>query len=183
MAWAQQVHGDRVRTVHVGGPAGEADALVSAEAGLTLLIAVADCGPVLLHDATRRIIGAAHAGWRGCVAGICERTVEAMVRLGAEPAGIRAWVGPCIGPEHFEVGEEVAAQFSAAHVRRGGGRPHVDLPAAITARLVDAGLDQDRIQRANQCTFTLAERYWSYRRDGGICGRQFAWIRRAADGR
>lgn len=178
LAWLRQVHGDRVHRVREGGLAGEGDGLVTDRAGLALLVAVADCGPVLLHDPSTGIIGAAHAGWRGTVAGICERAVEAMVGLGAEAPRIRAWIGPCIGPENFEVGPEVAGQFPPEVVDARPARPHVDLPAAIALRLRSAGVEPERIRSAGQCTFELADRYWSYRRDGGICGRQFAWILR-----
>ena len=152
------------------------------ETGLALLIAVADCGPVLLWDEVAGIIAAAHAGWRGTVAGVCERAVDAMRESGADPARVRAWIGPCIGAGHFEVGEDVAARFAPEFVRAPGKdrtRPHVDLAAAIHQRLRDAGVADTRIRHADQCTFEMEDRYWSYRRDGGICGRQFAWIARA----
>lgn len=176
MAWLRQVHGASVKVTREGGFAGEADALVSDVAGLVLLVAVADCGPVLLRDAKAGVIGAAHAGWRGAVAGICEETVAAMIGIGAHPDRIEAWVGPCIGPQNFEVGEEVAGRFGDCFVLRNRARPHVDLPGAIRARLLDAGLGEGHIEVAHQCTVDLADRYWSYRRDGGICGRQLAWI-------
>jgi len=179
MAWLKQVHSDRVLRVEDPGLAGDADAMVTREDDLALLIAVADCGPVLLHDPQTGVIAAAHAGWRGTVSGVCERTVEAMIEAGADVERIRAWIGPCIGPAQFEVGEEVAAQFDGAFVDRTQARPHVDLPAAIAARLLEAGLNKKKIRNAGQCTVELEDRYWSYRRDGGICGRQFAWIVRS----
>lgn len=179
MAWLHQVHGDRARIVDAAGAAGEGDALVTDRPGLALLVAVADCGPVLLHDPRSGVVAAAHAGWRGTVAGICERTVETMVGLGADASRVQAWIGPCIGPENFEVGPEVARQFAGEFVRRQEGRrPHVDLPAAIGDRLRDCGLQEAHIRIAGQCTMALEDRYWSYRRDGGICGRQIAWILR-----
>ena len=177
LAWLEQVHGRDVLAVDRGGSAGRADGLVTRKQGLALLVAVADCGPVLLFDERAGVIGAAHAGWRGAVAGICGSTVRAMRDLGA--SDISAWVGPCIGRDAFEVGEEVAAEFPAECVDRTRERPHVDLARAIEVSLLDAGLRPDRIRLARQCTFQLGDRYWSYRRDGGICGRQFAWIVRS----
>ena len=174
LAWLEQVHGKDVLPVDAGGLAGKADALVTRATGLALLVAVADCGPVLLWDAKAGVIGAAHAGWRGAVAGVCGTTVAAMRDLGASE--ISAWVGPCIGVRKFEVGEEVAQQFASTFVDRTHERPHVDLARAIVSSLLEAGLDERRIRMADQCTFELEDRYWSYRRDGGICGRQFAWI-------
>jgi YfiH family protein len=181
LAWLEQVHGAAVEVVDRGGLAGRADALVTRETDLALLVAVADCGPVLLFDPDQGVLGAAHAGWRGAAAGVCETTVDAMVGLGAERSRLRAWVGPCIGIDAFEVGEEVAERFASERVDRSRKRPHVDLAGVIADALAGAGLEPDRIRRSGQCTFALPERYWSYRRDGGICGRQFAWIvRRSA---
>lgn len=178
LAWLEQIHGREVLAVDDGGLAGRADALVTRASDLALLVAVADCGPVLLFDPKAGVIGAAHAGWRGAVAGVCGATVDAMRALGA--TDISAWVGPCIGPTAFEVGEEVAARFPADCVDRTHERPHVDLARAIELSLLDSGVDRSRIVQAGQCTFTMEDRYWSYRRDGGICGRQFAWIVRPA---
>jgi YfiH family protein len=184
LAWVRQVHGSTALSVENAGCHGDADGLVTTEANLALLVSVADCGPVLLFDETNGVIAAAHAGWRGTVAGICERTVETMVAVGADPSRLRAWVGPCIGPTEFEVGEEVAERFEERFVQRHpGSRPHVDLPAAIVHRLEAGGLATERIAIAGQCTVRLSDRYWSYRRDGGICGRQLAWIVRGAVGR
>ena len=179
MAWLRQVHGAGVIQVDTEGLAGSADGLVTTRSGLALLVAVADCGPVLLWDSTNEVIAAAHAGWRGAVAGIVEATIEAMCGAGAGREQIRAWIGPCIGVEAFEVGEEVASQFPDQCVDRSRAKPHVDLSLAIRGRLLEAGLGGDRIRTAAQCTFGMADRYWSYRRDGGICGRQFAWIVRS----
>ena len=183
LAWLDQVHGAAVVSVGSGGCAGRADALITHETDLALLIAVADCGPVLLWDEVAGIIAAAHAGWRGTIAGVCEQTVDAMRESGAEPARMKAWIGPCIGAAHFEVGEEVAVRFEPEFVRQPGNdrtRPHIDLAAAIHQRLRDAGVADTRIRGAKQCTFEMEDRYWSYRRDRGICGRQLAWIMRSA---
>jgi YfiH family protein len=178
LAWLHQVHGNGVIEVDQGGCAGQGDALVTRRRGLALLVAVADCGPVLLADPASETIAIAHAGWRGTLAGICERTVAAMGAVGAAVSGVRAWIGPCIGPEHFEVGEEVAERFDPEFVRRDRSRPHVDLPRAIASRLEAGGVPASGIRISGQCTYALKERYWSYRRDGGICGRQWAWITR-----
>ena len=132
LATVGQVHGADVVTVTAPGHTPEHDGLVTDQAGVALGIVVADCGAVLLADAEAGVVGACHAGWRGAVGEIPRRTVEAMQALGAQPKRIRAYIGPCIGPEDFEVGPEVAVQFDAAHVldlpgeseaaRRSGGR-------------------------------------------------------------
>jgi hypothetical protein len=90
------------------------DALVTATPGLGLGVTGADCGMILLADADARVIGAAHAGWKGALAGVVEATVAAMARLGAAPGRIAAALGPCIAQESYEVGPEFVAAFAAA---------------------------------------------------------------------
>ena len=181
MAWLRQVHGTTVHTVeHERGLRGEGDALVSGQSDAVLLVSVADCGPVLLWDAHGPAFGVVHAGWRGLVAGVVDATVRALTGLGARSADLRAWVGPCIGPEHFEVGWEVAELFDPADIRGQSerGRPLVDLPGAIRRRLLDSGLAPQFVRMCGDCTYARADLYWSYRRDGGICGRQLGYLAR-----
>ncbi|MDZ4136255.1 MAG: polyphenol oxidase family protein, partial [Paracoccaceae bacterium] len=102
-----QVHSAEVVTLT--GPQAtppRADGMVTATSGLALGILTADCQPVLLADATAGVIGAAHAGWRGVVAGVLEATIDAMTALGAERARIRAVIGPTISPADYEIGPE-----------------------------------------------------------------------------
>lgn len=177
LATVGQVHGADVATVTEAGHTPQHDGLVTDRRGLVLGVLVADCGAVLLADAEAGVIGACHAGWRGAVAGIPRATVERMQALGAEPERMRAYVGPCIGPEEFEVGEEVAAQFDAAHVRRRPEwpKPHVDLSAAIAAQLEEAGLRPEHIEIEGCSTFDTA-RFYSYRAEGGTTGRMMGVI-------
>jgi hypothetical protein len=140
------------------------------------LVSVADCCPVLLWDANSGVRAVAHAGWRGLVAGVLEATVEAMAQRGAQPAEIRAWIGPSIGPCCFEVGPEVAARFDPAAVQLRTPRPHVDLRVASRSALAASGLDPARVGVCVDCTACRIDLYWSYRRDGGICGRHLAFL-------
>jgi YfiH family protein len=138
---------------------------------------VADCLPVLFARSVGEVIGAAHAGWRGLAAGVLEATVRAM---GGPPAELVAWLGPAIGPEAFEVGEEVRAVFvdrdpalAAAFRPNHRGRWQADLFQLARARLAGAGLES--IHGGGQCTYTAPEAFFSYRRDGQ-CGRMAALI-------
>jgi YfiH family protein len=182
LAWLTQVHGAEVRRAESGGWQGEGDALVSADPGRVLLVSVADCCPVLLWDAVSGVFGIAHAGWRGLVAGVLGATVEALVDLGARASDVQAWIGPAIGPCCFEVGPDVAQHFDARCVRppgqAGRTRPHVDLRLACRSGLESAGLSPERVGTAADCTSCRDDLYWSYRRDGGICGRQLGFIHR-----
>ena len=176
--WLAQVHGRRV--IEATGPMvtpAEADGAVTGCAGVVCAVLTADCLPVLLcnHDGTR--VGVAHAGWRGLVAGVVEAAVAA---LGEEPDRIIAWLGPCIGQAAFEVGPEVPDALLAsdpgcdAAIRPGrGDRSHVDLREAARHRLAMAGVHD--VSASDECTFSDAERFYSYRRDGE-CGRMATLI-------
>ncbi len=147
-----------------------ADGMVTAVPGIALGVLAADCAPVLFADPAARIIGAAHGGWRGTLAGIMEATVAAMAALGAHPARIRAGIGPCIAQPSYEVGPEFAATFAAADQGSGGffkpaARPGhflFDLPGYIADRLARLGLA--RIERAPHDTAAEEALFFSYRR-------------------
>ena len=185
-----QVHGARVVEVGPGAaPASvgreRADALVTSEVGPTLAVRTADCVPVLIADPAGSAVGAAHAGWRGLVAGVLGATVAAVARLGrCRPADLVASIGPAIGPCCFEVGEEVAAAITEATgageavVRpHGAPRPLVDLPLAARRSLEAAGLGPERIEVVGLCTRCTPDRLHSYRRDGPRAGRQLGLVR------
>jgi polyphenol oxidase len=147
-----------------------ADGMVCAVPGVALGILAADCAPVLLHDPVARVIGAAHAGWRGALSGIVEATVGQMAALGAEPRHIRSGIGPCIGPASYEVGPEfpqpvvaedpdARAYFTAA---RRAGHFMFDLAGYVEHRLGRAGVRL--VQCAVHDTVADRERFFSYRR-------------------
>lgn len=173
---AYQVHGCSVRvvdgTARTGARTGEerVDGMVTRETGIALGILTADCAPVLFGDARAGIIGAAHAGWRGALAGILEATVAAMETLGAERADMRAAIGPCIAQASYQVGPEFPAPFlsddadnasffvpseRARHFR-------FDLAGYVAARLKALGLAEIGAVAADTCTD--ADRFFSYRR-------------------
>ena len=147
----------------------EADGLVTTQSGLAISALSADCGPVLLADTKAGVIGACHAGWRGALSGIVESTVATMCELGAAPENITAVLGPCIGPENYEVGEDFKAEFCEIdadytqffHVPN-GKKAHFDLPAFILSRLAVMNI---RAEWTGQCTYAHAEDYFSYRRN------------------
>ncbi|GLR65537.1 laccase domain protein [Acidocella aquatica] len=165
----KQVHGTEVITVTTpwaigAGPA--ADALVTNRPGLALGVITADCAPVLFADATGRIIGAAHAGWRGAFLGVLEVTVEAMRALGAE--GIHAAIGPCIHQKSYEVSADLRTPLieddaAAARFFTPGRleRWQFDLPGYCAARLKAAGVATDILPND---TCAEEENFFSYRR-------------------
>lgn len=168
--WLQQVHGTNVADADAGVQPGRepADAIVTRHAGRVLAIMVADCLPVLFASEDGAMLGAAHAGWRGLAAGVLEATVAAM---GVAPRRIHAWLGPAIGPAHFEVGDEVRAAFlahapgaAAGFAANARGRWQCDLALLARARL--AALGVERVWSAALCTYAREAQCFSFRRDG-----------------
>jgi len=166
-AWLHQVHGSAVASAD-GAVSGDADASVGTTQEAVCAVLTADCLPVLLCDLEGTCWAAAHAGWRSLAAGVLEATVEAMP---ARPADIMAWLGPAIGPCHFEVGAEVRAAFVDANADdfssfTEGARPGkfmVDLHALARARLSRSGVKN--VHGAGLCTVDDKARLYSYRRD------------------
>ena len=177
MVTPRQVHGAEVRTVTGPGDPGACDGLVTDLAGVLLGVVVADCAPVVLVDANAGVVAVCHAGWRGLVAGVVEATLSRAVALGTDPARAWAWVGPCIGPDAFEIGEEVAARLDPRSLRRVPGRPRplFDVPGAVAARLRAAGIGGSRIERSGVGT-TADPRAFSHRRDGSRTGRMLGFV-------
>ena len=178
IVFPRQTHSLNVAVVNDPSlPLPDTDALVTDRHGIALGIHTADCVPVVLADPKAGIIGAAHSGWRGASGNIAALTVQKMKALGANPADIQAAMGPCIGPECFEVGEEVAAQFERfGAVMRTPGKPHVNLPKAVAASLVKAGVPQQNIAMPCGCSRCDFQRFFSARRLGVESGRTLTLI-------
>ncbi len=172
--WLNQVHGCAVASAG-GDDVPSADAGVAFQADEVRTVLTADCLPVLFCDDSGRVVAAAHAGWRGLACGVLEETVRAMR---TPPERILAWMGAAIGPAAFEVGPEVRENFVAQQALAGiafrpalpgtlDGAPRkwlADLYALARIRL--AGVGVERVYGGGLCTFTDAERFYSYRRDG-----------------
>jgi YfiH family protein len=146
-----------------------ADALVTDKRRLLLGILTADCAPVLLADADAGVIGAAHAGWRGALAGVTDSTIAAMERLGARRHRIAAAVGPCIAQLSYEVDAAFRDRFCQQEpgserffAESASGKPHFDLPAYVVHRLIAAGIEQ--VEALHLDTYAEPDRFYSYRR-------------------
>jgi len=177
--WLEQVHGvDVVAHEDVSAPP-RADAAFAVDAGRICAVMTADCLPVVIADRRGTRVAVAHAGWRGLMAGVLEATVRA---IGTLPGELVAWLGPAIGPDAFEVGEEVRSGFvqrwpgAAAFFRPNErGRHLADLYGL--ARLALAGAGVPSVHGGGWCTLREASRFFSFRRDG-VTGRMatLAWI-------
>ncbi|WP_018749082.1 peptidoglycan editing factor PgeF [Chitiniphilus shinanonensis] len=176
--WLQQVHGTVVARLDDDQPLRIADAAVARGAGRVCVVMTADCLPVLFCDRAGSVVGAAHAGWRGLADGVLEATVAAM---GVAPRDVLAWFGPAIGPDAFEVGDEVRAVFvahdaaatAAFRPGRAPGKWWADLYLLARQRLVALGVTA--IHGGEHCTVGDAARFFSYRRDG-VTGRMASLI-------
>ncbi|BAN23322.1 peptidoglycan editing factor PgeF [Caballeronia insecticola] len=195
-AWLEQIHGTQVEEAHAvierleRGERTRADASVTDRAGVVCVVMTADCLPVLFCDDEGRAVGAAHAGWRGLAGGIVEKTGERVAALaGVSTSRLNAYLGPAIGPEAFEVGEDVLDAFAAAAraserdatvaaFRHAGGTPakyFADIYALARLRLAALGVDTARMHGGTHCTVTEKQRFYSYRRDR-VTGRMAAMI-------
>jgi YfiH family protein len=174
--WLTQVHGAVIADSD-NMPGCEADGSYSADAGVVCAVLTADCLPVLLCDGAGREVAVVHAGWRGLVSGVLE---AALARFSAPADEIMAWLGPAIGPEAFEVGEEVRAAFlavdpavEAAFRPSRPGHWLADLYALARQRLARQGVMD--VYGGGLCTYNDAERFYSYRREP-VTGRMASLI-------
>ena len=174
-----QVHG---ATIVTAGEAArgrlEADGILVAEGDSWAGVTVADCAPVAIVEENATRAALLHCGWRGARDGIPGAAVARLRTAGIEPRHLLAAVGPCLHACCFPVGLEVAAEFDSSHLRpHPTGQPSLDLPSAIVATLVRAGLAPDRIVASAECTACRPERWFSHRRDKGLTGRHWALLR------
>ena len=163
----------------------EGDSMVTSKEGICLGILTADCAPILFGDFEKKIIGAAHAGWKGLYGGIVENTLENMVQLGAKIKNICVAIGPCIQKNNYEVGIEFYERFINKDITykkfflKENNKILFDLPGSISFRLHLQGIRN--IQSLNKCTFSEKKNYFSFRRNQknklGDCGRMISTIK------
>ena len=190
-AVTRQVHSALVRTVDFADrhkamtPVPyEADGLVTAAKGLPIFCFTADCVPVLLWDETGAAAGAIHCGWRSSVGDILGNALRQMEALGAQPARLRAAIGPAIGFCCFETDDDVPEAVEAwlggdtagLFRRRADGKTMVDLRGANARRLIQLGVSPEHIDCSTECTMCSHDKYWSHRYTRGDRGGQAACI-------
>jgi hypothetical protein len=184
---ARQVHGAAVLAVDAGSAAlaGDADGLITAERGVAVAVATADCVPLLLVAPGKPVVAAVHAGWRGTLADIASQAVRRLCRdYGARSSEVQAALGPAIGGCCFEIEREIAERFAASfgeeiwRAWRDGrpGKGTLDLREVNRQRLLGCGLREDAIQRVGPCTSCGKGPFASYRAEGPGAGRQLSWV-------
>ena len=162
----------------------ECDGFVTNVKGLPIMIYIADCVPVLMHDPEAGVIAAVHCGWKSSVQDILGAAVEKMCALGARPENIRAAVGASIGKCCFECDDDVpeavekylGGETEGLFEKKPNGKTHVDLRGANVRRPVQLGLEADNIDVSDECTMCLPEKYWSHRATDGVRGSMAAAI-------
>ena len=183
-----QVHGTVVRVAGVDPIGAEGDAIVSDDPSWLLAVSAADCLPVLAFDPVTGAVAAAHAGWRGAVAGVAGATIDALrERFGSRPADLRVWFGAVIRGDRYQVGPEVAAAFEAAGAPDDAlwpdpvvpGRFRADVAGLVRAQLLRLGVPGAQLFDSAVCT-SADDRCFSHRRDAGATGRHWALIRAPA---
>jgi YfiH family protein len=172
LASVHQVHSSEARYVAEPWPQEErpkADAMVTDQPGLLLGILTADCAPVLFADREARVVGAAHAGWRGALSGITDSAIAAMEDIGARRNRIAAAIGPCIALPSYEVDEAFRGRFldrdpanASFFMTAASGALHFDLPAYVRHRLIAAGIDA--VETIHLDTYSAPDRFFSFRR-------------------
>ena len=184
----RQVHGTHIEEITeelLGRNIEDTDAIITQLSGICIGVSTADCVPLLFHDTRTDAIAAAHAGWRGTVAHIGVLTLEAMTKaFGTHPENVVCVIGPSIGPEAFEVGDEVYEAFANAAfpmediaARHPQTRKwHIDLWKANIWQLMQAGIPQEAIHPSGLCTYDNNSRFFSARRLGINSGRMFTGI-------
>jgi polyphenol oxidase len=179
-AWLSQVHGTRVVDAATAENIPEADASIATRPGVVCAIQTADCLPVLFCDAGGKVVGAAHAGWRGLAGGVLENTVARMRDVGA--TDVLAWLGPAIGPQCFEVGQDVCDAFVSKGadmacafqpIAGSPGKYLADIYALARRQLQQVGVFQ--VSGGGLCTVTEQKRFYSFRREK-VTGRMASLI-------
>lgn len=193
--WLDQVHGcvvvdaDEMALSSAGHQRPKADAAVTATPGRVLAILTADCLPVVISDDKARVLGVAHAGWRGLAAGVLQETLTLMRRRAPEAGGWRAWIGPGISPAYFQVGADVYQAFTSTDAQaaryflaqpaiNGAAKWLADLPGLAARRLAQAGVND--VVLSGRCTYGEPDVFYSYRlnpRTGRMA--TVAWLGRA----
>lgn len=157
----------------------DCDALVTDQENVIVTILTADCVPILLYDPVKRVVAAVHAGWRGTEGEIVIKTVNTMRRrFGTDPSDILAGIAPAIGKCCYEVGEDVASNFSAYSdaIDRHGEKSMLDLPAINKRQMISVGIGEGHIEMSGICTACEVETFFSYRREHGCSGRFMSMI-------
>ena len=176
----KQVHSYHVQICTTPGELADTDTVISHSTDIVLSIQVADCIPLFILDKNSKMFGLIHAGWRGTAKGIVGKTMSEFKRINEQTRDMIVLIGPSIKQCCFEIGPEVAKEFSKDFLIQGkGDRSFLDLQGVVKTQLLNAGINSENIIDLNECTCCQPDKYYSYRRDGKRAGRMIAvcgWV-------
>ncbi len=176
----KQVHGHRVQYCKSPGELADTDAIISNSENVVLSIQVADCIPLFILDKNSKMVGLVHAGWKGTAKGIVSKTIHEIKIHNESQNNIMVLIGPSIKQCCFEIGPEVADEFSNDYLVQGSGdRSFLDLQGVVKKQLMNVGIKNENIIDLDECTCCQPKKYYSYRRDGKQAGRMIAvcgWV-------
>lgn len=176
LKFQQQIHSDRANIVSSNSPIQESDAIITTSKGVCLVVSLADCCGVLVHDPIKQIVAAIHSGWKGTKLNIVGKTIQKIVEnFGSNPADMLIWITPCAGEKDYEVGWDVAQYFSDFIEDKGNEKFLLNLKSAIKHQLFSQGIPENNIEISQESTISDT-RYHSYRRDKSRSGRMAAFI-------
>ncbi len=177
VAFQKQVHGDSINVIDTGGNHGESDALITFEKNLGLAITSADCCAIFIYDFNKEIIAAVHSGWRGTAKKILFKTLEKLkTEFKCDPNDLFCYLSPSISQQNYEVGKEVADQFSKKYITIKMNKFYLDLKAANYDMMIEQDVNPNQIQVSRLCSFGYSSLLHSFRRDGKNSGRAIGVI-------
>ena len=172
-----QVHGNTIQIVDHPGTFESADALITTQKNIPLVIKTADCAPVILFEPEQRVVAAVHAGWQSVVKGILENTIRIMTEnFNCKPEIIKCAIGPSIRSCCYEVKNDVSRRFPDDVILWENNKSYLDIPKAIQVRLVDQGIQIENIDDSQLCTACNEKLFFSHRRDKGKTGRMMTAV-------
>ena len=144
----------------------DCDALITVDKNCLLTLTVADCLPIYFYDQQKQVVALAHAGWKGVLNGIAQKTVLSLINnFNCNPADIKIFIGPHIQKCHFEVQDDVASQFASKYVIKTNGKKYIKLANAVKDQLIKTGILANNISISPECTYCLNNKYFSWRRE------------------
>lgn len=178
-ALSYQVHGCDILNANTATKTTGYDALITNKNGLYLVVSIADCVPILIHEEEKNIIAAIHSGWKGTADKILSKTIQKMMdEYGANPSKMKLFIGPCISQNYFEVDKNVADNFSdeVKFFNNEKGKYFIDLKRDNQLQALSFNIYPENIEVSPLCTFKNEELFFSHRRDNGVTGRMIAVI-------
>lgn len=177
IAFQKQIHSDIISLVTEPGFIGESDAMITTYKGIGIAVSTADCTPVFIYDKENQLIAAVHSGWRGTTKRIVEKTLNRLKEeYKSKPSNMIVYVGPSVSKKNYEIGEEVARQFSEEYLYRKNNKIYLDVAKVNIDMIYNFGIPENQVEHSSLCSFEEKDLLHSYRRDRNSSGRSLGVI-------